>query len=73
MLAVESALAETDDERHDSWYEYPLVGTPPLRVLLARSIGADPVQARFLGASHNCLAARLETLMDVLSDSPRQA
>jgi len=44
--AVECALADTDDERQDGWYEYPLVGTPPLRVLLARSIGADPVQAR---------------------------
>lgn len=66
--AVETALPTTDDEREDGWFEYPLVGAPPLRVHLAQAVGAAPVSVRVAGDMDHLLAARIETLLDVLAD-----
>ncbi len=66
--AVKTALPATDDEREDGWFEYPLVGAPALRVRLAQSLGAEPVIVRVIGELDDRLAARIETLLDVLSD-----
>jgi hypothetical protein len=67
--AVETALPATDDEREDGWYEYPLVGEPPLRVRLARAVGAAPVTVVVTGEMDEPLASRIATLFDVFSDA----
>ncbi len=66
--AVEAALPATDDEREDGWYEYPLCGVPPLRVLLAQAVGAPPVMVRVSGDMDDVLAARISTLLGVFAD-----
>ncbi len=69
--AVDTAMPATDDERDAGWYEYPLVGTPPLSVRLARAVEADPVRVRIRGDLDEPLASRIETLFDVYSDADR--
>lgn len=66
--AVESALPATDDKGENGWYEYPLVGVPPLRVHLAQCVGAAPVMVRVAGDMDDVLAARFSTLLDVFAD-----
>jgi hypothetical protein len=69
--AVEIALPGTDDEREDGWFEYPLVGAPPLRVRLAQAVGAAPVSVRVSGDMDDLLEARVSTLLDVFADVHR--
>jgi hypothetical protein len=71
--AVQGALPSTDDEDADGWYEYPLVGAPPLALKLARSVGTDVVMVDVLGADDPVLVARIETVIDVLRNHPHGA
>jgi hypothetical protein len=66
--AVEAALPGTDADNASGWYDYPLVGTPPLTVWLAQNVGADPVSVRVEGDMDVVLAARVDTLVSVLAD-----
>jgi hypothetical protein len=66
--AIAAALPATDDDREDGWYEYPLVGVPPLRVRLAQAVGAVPVMVTVAGQMDEVLAARISTLLDVLAE-----
>jgi hypothetical protein len=64
--ALTGALDDTDDETTDRWFSYPLAGTPPLVVHLARADGGSVVSVRMEGHIDPILAARLETLFDLL-------
>jgi hypothetical protein len=64
--ALTGALDETNDESADGWFGYPLEGTPPLMVHLAQSQGSVVVSVRVEGSMGPVLAARVETLLDVL-------
>lgn len=64
--ALNGALDGTNDETPDSWFEYPLAGTPPLLVRLAQSPGSTVVSVQVEGALDPVLAARVETLLDLL-------
>ncbi|MFC4069980.1 hypothetical protein [Actinoplanes subglobosus] len=64
--ALTGALESTDDESADGWFNYPLVGTPPLTVSLARAVGGSIISARVQGEIDPVLAARFETLLDLL-------
>ena len=66
--AVAATIPETDHEVEGGWYEYPLMGTPPLMVSAAQSVGADPVMVRIRGEMDAVLHARLDTLVSVLED-----
>ena len=65
--AVRLGLEESDADRSDGFYEYPLVGDPVLTVRLARNVGADPVSVSVTGAMGVVLEARVETLISVLA------
>jgi hypothetical protein len=64
--ALVGALDDTDDASGDGWFEYPLHGAPVLTVGLARSPGTDLVAVRVQGHIDDVLAARIDTLLDVL-------
>lgn len=49
--------------------EYPLIGSPVLRVLLAPEDGADPVMVRVQGDFDDVLAAKIDTLIGVLAEA----
>ncbi len=66
--ALEAALPSTDAEAADGWYDYPLMGTPPVQVYLARNVGASPVMVRVVGTMDPVLEARIDTLVSVLAD-----
>jgi hypothetical protein len=66
--AVQVALPSTNADTADGWYEYPLVGTPPLTVSLARNVDALPVMVRIVGEMHQVLEARIDTLVSVLAE-----
>lgn len=63
--ALIGALDQTDDET-DRWFEYPLSGTPVLTVRLARAVGGSVVSAGVTGVMDDVLAARVETILDLL-------
>jgi hypothetical protein len=65
--AIEFALPGTswDEEK---WYDYPIVGSPALTVLVAHSPDADPVGVRVRGDIDDILQARIETLLLVLAN-----
>ena len=65
--AVATGLVDTDADL-DRWFDYPLIGTRRLTVLLARHPDAAPVAVRIGGDLDAVLAGRAETLLDVLSD-----
>lgn len=65
-VALTGALDPTDDESADGWFSYPLEGVPPLNVLLARAVGGSVVSVRVQGEIDPVLAARFETLLDLL-------
>jgi hypothetical protein len=67
-MAVETALAQTDADNPDTFYEYPLVGRPELVVQLAQNVGAAPVDVVVTGPMDAVLKARVETLLSVLAD-----
>lgn len=64
--ALTGALAQTDDESADGWFDYPLEGRPPVVVSLARAVGGTVVSIRVYGTIDPVLAARIETLIDLL-------
>ncbi|BCB89678.1 hypothetical protein Psuf_069910 [Phytohabitans suffuscus] len=64
--ALAGALERTDDESTDGWFSYPLRGTPPLTASLARAVGGSVVSIRVEGDIDPVLAARIETLLDLL-------
>jgi hypothetical protein len=63
--AVETALPTTDDDCEDGWYEYPLVGEPPLCVRLAQAVErpghgpGDRRDGRAIGVAHRNSVRRL--------------
>lgn len=65
-VALTGALELTDDEVADGWFSYPLVGTPLLTISLARAVGGSDVSVRLEGEIDPILAARFETLFDLL-------
>ncbi|WP_127507032.1 hypothetical protein [Actinoplanes solisilvae] len=65
-VALTGAVDHTDDESVDGWFSYPLEGVPPLTVSLARTVGGSVVSVRVQGQIEGALAARLETLLDLL-------
>jgi hypothetical protein len=64
--ALTGALDETDDESPDGWFAYPLAGEPELTVHLAQSPGSANVSVRVEGDVDVVLAARIETLLDIM-------
>jgi len=64
--ALVGALDDTDDESATAWFRYPLAGTPPVMVLLARSVGGSVVSVRVEGAVDAVLEARIDTMLDLL-------
>ncbi|MFC5002970.1 hypothetical protein ACFPIJ_34710 [Dactylosporangium cerinum] len=64
--ALTGALDGTNDESADGWFQYPLQGVPPLMVHLARSPGDLVVIVRVEGDMDAVLAARIDTLLDML-------
>lgn len=66
--AVETGLANTDAEQ-DSWFDYPLAGERQVTVALAKEPDARPVMVQVSGDLDSNLAARIETLITVFSDS----
>jgi hypothetical protein len=64
--ALTGALHRTDDESPDGWFSYPLHGTPPIAVSLARAVGGSVVSIRVAGDIDPTLTARVETLFDLL-------
>lgn len=65
-VALTGALEITDDEVTEGWFRYPLDGVPSLTVSLARAVGGSEVSVRMQGEIDLVLAARLETLLDLL-------
>ncbi|MEQ7011291.1 hypothetical protein ABN028_34495 [Actinopolymorpha sp. B17G11] len=49
-------------------YDYPIVGSPILTVLLARDPGADPVSVLVRGEMDDILRARIDTLLSILAE-----
>lgn len=60
----EIAIANATGDR----FEYPLVGEPELFVALEPDPDGDPVSVWVSGQMDDVLAARVETLLDVLGD-----
>jgi hypothetical protein len=63
--ALVGALDATDAEKPDTWFDYPIVGSPPLTLALARDWGSAKLGVRITGAFDIVLAARFDTLLDV--------
>ncbi len=61
--ALIGALDATDADNPDTWFEYPMVGDPPVILALARSNGH--LHVRISGMLDPVLIARFETLLDV--------
>ncbi|MFG2340979.1 hypothetical protein [Streptomyces yangpuensis] len=65
---VARAVEETDDERADGWYAYPLVGeAQQAEVRLARSVGGDEVSVTVHGELSRELRVRADTLLSAHS------
>lgn len=69
--ALVGALDTTNDADDNAWFDYPLHGSPVLTVWLARSVGTAVVMVRVEGPMDDVLAARIHTVIDMLS-SPRE-
>ncbi|RZT20118.1 hypothetical protein EV649_3260 [Kribbella sp. VKM Ac-2569] len=66
--AMETALPQTSWDPPEHWYDYPIIGDQTLTVHLAHNSGDDPVGIRVEGDLDEILAARIETIIDLLSD-----
>lgn len=64
--ALVGALENTNDELPDAWFQYPLGGTRTLKVHLAQSPGSAVVSVRVEGQMNEVLAARIETMLELL-------
>ncbi|MER5348007.1 hypothetical protein ABT030_48720 [Streptomyces mirabilis] len=61
---IELGVWDTDDEKPDSWYSYPLVGTSAtLEVSLAQSVGSEVMSVSVTGAETPELQLRTDTLL----------
>ncbi|MFD5581156.1 hypothetical protein ACPCIX_28500 [Streptomyces pseudogriseolus] len=61
---VEDGVRDTDDEKADGWYSYPLAGThATLDVSLARSVGSEVMSVSVTGAETPELQLRTDTLL----------
>lgn len=63
--ALVGALDGTSDLQPQTWFDYPLAGSPPLTVLLARSDDGSVVCAKVTGEIDDILETRISTLLDV--------
>jgi hypothetical protein len=64
--ALVGALDDTNDESLTAWYQYPLQGTPPVVVSLARAAGGSTVSVRVDGGIDTVLQARIDTMLSLL-------
>lgn len=61
---IELGIFDTDDEKPDGWYAYPLVGSSAtLEVSLAHSVGSEVMSIRVAGAESPELRLRTDTLL----------
>ncbi|MFD7474857.1 hypothetical protein ACFV8Z_22485 [Streptomyces sp. NPDC059837] len=61
---IELGVWDTDDEKPDGWYSYPLVGTSAtLEVSLAQSVGSEVMSVSVTGAETPELQLRTDTLL----------
>ncbi len=65
----EAALVGAFDEPGD-WFEYPLEGSPALTVRMARDEDSCVVMVSVGGGIDDVLAARIETMLDLLTCGP---
>ncbi|MFD7894221.1 hypothetical protein ACFV0C_09195 [Streptomyces sp. NPDC059568] len=64
-------VGETDDEKPDRWYSYPLIGTEAsVEVRLARAVGGDEVCVIVVGVESLELRLRADTLVDACAALP---
>ncbi|MEU0657067.1 hypothetical protein ACWEV9_10760 [Streptomyces albogriseolus] len=65
---IESGVRNTDDEKSDGWYSYPLAGTSAtLEVGLARSVGNEVMSVSVTGAETPELQLRTDTLLSAFA------
>jgi hypothetical protein len=69
--ALVGALDVTDAEKPDAWFDYPIVGSPPVTLALARDWGSAKLGVRITGAFDIVLAALRHTARRLLSESSR--
>ncbi|MEU9264017.1 hypothetical protein AB0E04_01025 [Streptomyces sp. NPDC048251] len=65
--AIENALPETDVERPDGWYDYPLSGRVPLTLLVAADPEASVVFVRLTGKAEARTRAQIEAALYIFS------
>jgi hypothetical protein len=63
--ALDGAIGRTDADAGE-WFEYPVGGKPQLLIAFANNVGSDVVDVRVSGEFDDVLAARIDTLIDVL-------
>lgn len=64
--AVGTALPNTDDERAELWYSYPLIGTKgTLEVTLAQAVGGSEVSVEVRGEADDALRACIALVCDL--------
>ncbi|MEV0172770.1 hypothetical protein AB0I00_16835 [Streptomyces sp. NPDC050803] len=65
---IETGVWNTDDEKSDGWYSYPLAGTSAtLEVGLARSVGSEVMSVSVTGAETPELQLRTDTLLSAFA------
>ncbi|MFE5211197.1 hypothetical protein [Streptomyces sp. NPDC056600] len=65
---VEAGIGDTDDDRADGWYTYPLVGTrAELEVALALATGSDVLAVTVTGLDDPELRLRADTLISAFA------
>ncbi|MCI4142384.1 hypothetical protein [Streptomyces sp. MMS20-AI2-20] len=65
---VETGVRDTDDEKADGWYSYPLAGThATLDVSLARSVGSEVMSVSVTEAETPELQLRTDTLLSAFA------
>jgi hypothetical protein len=64
--ALEAGILKTDaDLPPDTWFEYPVMGTPELTLRIASNRGDGILSMMIDGEIDDVLAARFETLLDL--------
>ncbi|MGW4105188.1 hypothetical protein [Streptomyces sp. NPDC004976] len=65
---IETDVRDTDDEKPDGWYSYPLAGTSAtLEVGLARSVGSEVMSVSVTGIETPELHLRTDTLLSAFA------
>ncbi|MEU1313840.1 MULTISPECIES: hypothetical protein [Streptomyces] len=65
--AVENALAETDVDKPDGWYDHPLAGRVPMTLLVAADPGSSVVFVRLTGEPDDRTGAQIEAALHIFS------